>query len=49
VATVSAAIEALRDHWVAEADLQSVLTGRSPGGAPALVPARAAAVEPGAH
>jgi len=30
VGSVTAAIEALRDHWVAETNLRSVLTGRSP-------------------
>ena len=36
VVTVTAAIEALRDHWVAEAQLQGALAGRSPGNAPAM-------------
>lgn len=31
VGSVTAAIEALRDHWVAETNLRSALTGRSPG------------------
>ena len=49
VATVTAAIEALRDHWVAETDLQTALTGRSPNAAPAMGPTRAAAVGQGGH
>jgi outer membrane protein TolC len=49
VATVTTAIEALRDHWIAETDLQSALTGRSPGGAPAVAPPRAAAAGPSVH
>jgi outer membrane protein TolC len=32
VAAVNAYIEALREYWVAESDLQMALTGRSPGG-----------------
>ena len=31
VMSVTAYVEALRDHWVAETNLQSALTGRSPG------------------
>jgi len=31
VMSVTAYVEALRDYWVAETDLQSALTGRSPG------------------
>jgi outer membrane protein TolC len=49
VTTVTAAIEAQRDYWVAETNLQTALTGRSPGGSPAMDPARAAAAEPGSH
>lgn len=30
VMSVSASVEALRDHWLAETDLQTALTGRSP-------------------
>jgi outer membrane protein TolC len=33
VASVTAAVEALRDHWLAEARLQTALTARSPGAA----------------
>ena len=49
VTTVTAAIEALRDHWLAETDLRTALTGRSPGASPALAPARAAAAGQGGH
>jgi outer membrane protein TolC len=49
VTSVTAAVETLRDYWVAEANLQSALTGRSPSGAPAMGPAKSAAAEPGAH
>ena len=49
VSSVTAAVEALRDYWVAETNLQSALTGRSPSGMPAGGPAKAAAAEPGAH
>lgn len=49
VTTVTGAIEALRDHWVAETNLRSAMTGRSPGGAPSMGPAKAAAAEQGAH
>ena len=33
VTAVNAAIETLRDFWIAEADMQMALTGRSPGAA----------------
>ena len=33
---VTAYIEALRDFWIAESDLQMALTGRSPGGMQAM-------------
>ena len=33
VAAVNGYIEALRDFWIAESDLQMALTGRSPGAA----------------
>jgi len=49
VSTVTAAIEAQRDFWVAETNLQSALTGRSPSGASAIAPGKAAAADPGAH
>ncbi|MES2990856.1 MAG: TolC family protein [Pseudomonadota bacterium] len=48
IAGVTGAVEALRDYWLAETDLQSALTGRSPGAAmlreasaPAATPQRA--------
>jgi outer membrane protein TolC len=49
VMTVTAAIEAQRDYWMAETDLQTALTGRSPGAGPAMGPAKAAAAEQGGH
>ena len=49
VTSVTAAVEALRDYWVAETNLQSALTGRSPSGALAMSPGKSAAAEPGAH
>lgn len=49
VASVTAAVEALRDFWVAETHLQSALTGRSPGAAPTLGPNAAAAPAQPAH
>ncbi|WP_077036326.1 TolC family protein [Pelomonas sp. KK5] len=49
VSTVTAAIEAQRDFWLAETNLQSALTGRSPGGATAIAPGRASAAEQGGH
>ncbi len=33
IAGVTGAVESLRDYWLAETDLQSALTGRSPGAA----------------
>ena len=42
VTAVNAAIETLRDFWIAEADMQMALTGRSPGAAPLLRAARPA-------
>lgn len=49
VSTVTAAIEAQRDFWMAETDLKTALTGRSPGGSAALAPTRAAAADQGTH
>ena len=43
IASVNAYIEALRDFWMAETDLQLALTGRSPGG---MRPALRAAAAP---
>lgn len=36
VRAVTDYVEALRDHWIAQTNLQTALTGRSPGGATAL-------------
>ncbi|KQY80865.1 TolC family protein [Pelomonas sp. Root1444] len=49
VSTVTAAIEAQRDYWIAETNLQTALTGRSPSGSPAMGPAKAAAAEQAGH
>ncbi len=49
VTTVTAAIEAQRDYWLAETDLQTALTGRSPSASPSMGPAKAAAAEQGDH
>ncbi|MDR7295309.1 outer membrane protein TolC [Pelomonas aquatica] len=49
VASVTAAVEALRDFWVADTHLQTALTARSPGDAPAIVPGKAAAPTPAGH
>ena len=49
VTTVTAAIEAQRDYWIAETNLQTALTGRSPSGSPAIGPAKAAATEQAGH
>lgn len=49
VTTVTAAIEALRDYWVAETNLQSAMTGRSPNGGTAVGSPKAAAAEQGGH
>jgi len=43
VRSVAASIEALRDHWIAQTDLQTALTGRSPGAGVSLRPAATAA------
>jgi outer membrane protein TolC len=49
VTTVTAAIEAQRDYWIAETNLQIALTGRSPSGSPGMGPAKAAAAEQAGH
>jgi hypothetical protein len=36
--SVTAYVEALRDYWVAETNLQTALTGRSPGASSAMSP-----------
>jgi outer membrane protein TolC len=43
VASVNAYVEAQRDFWMAEANLQMTLTTGSPGAGPAAAPAMAAA------
>jgi len=49
IGSVTAAIEALRDYWIAEAQLQSALTGRSPTLAGAGGPAGSGLAEQGDH
>jgi outer membrane protein TolC len=49
IASVTGAVEALRDYWVAETNLQSALTGRSPGSALATRPGSVAASAQPAH
>lgn len=49
IASVTGAVEALRDYWVAQTNLQSALTGRSPGSTPAMGPSNAAASAQSAH
>jgi outer membrane protein TolC len=49
ITSVTTAVESLRDHWVAETNLQAALTGRSPGTAPGVGPAKAAAAAQAAH
>lgn len=48
IAAVVGAVGALRDHWIAEVQLQTALTGRSPGGASAIGAAHAAMSDPAA-
>jgi outer membrane protein TolC len=38
IASVTGAVEALRDYWVAETNLQAALVGRSPDAAPGIDP-----------
>ncbi|HWH84045.1 MAG TPA: TolC family protein, partial [Burkholderiaceae bacterium] len=49
VAGVTAAVQALRDHWIAETQLRSALTGRSPFAAPFAEPAAGAAAPAASH
>jgi outer membrane protein TolC len=49
IASVTGAVEALRDYWVAETTLQTALTGRSPSAAPAMRPGAAAVSAQSAH
>jgi outer membrane protein, multidrug efflux system len=49
ILTVSASIDALRDFWLIETDLQTALTGTSPGGLAGLQPSAAAGGEAKGH
>jgi outer membrane protein TolC len=49
IASVTGAVEALRDYWVAETNLQAALTGPSPGSAPSMGQRTAASVAQPAH
>jgi outer membrane protein TolC len=49
IASVTTAVESLRDYWVAETNLQAALTGRSPGAALGMSPAKSAAAAQAAH
>lgn len=50
VTVVAGAVEALRDHWLAQARLQAALVGRAPGGATASASALAPTASPsGGH
>jgi len=49
ITSVTTAVESLREYWVAETQLQTALTGRSPGASPVMGPARSAATAPAAH
>jgi len=49
VTSVTAAVESLRDYWVAETNLQSAQTSGSPGGVPAMNAGRTAAASTAAH
>jgi outer membrane protein TolC len=49
ISSVTGAVEALRDYWVAETNLQAALTGRSPGSAPAMGTRTATASAQPAH
>ena len=48
VMSVTGYVEALRDFWLAQTNLQTALTGRSPAGLPTR-PRAAAAASPAAH
>jgi outer membrane protein TolC len=49
IASVTGAVEALRDYWIAETNLQSALTGRSRGSSPGRGPSTSAAPAQPAH
>lgn len=48
ISSVTGAVEALRDYWLAETNLQSAMTGRSPSGGDGVGPAVAPAATAGA-
>ena len=49
ISSVTGAVEALRDYWMAETHLQTTLTGRSPGAGPLRGPGAAATAAQPAH
>lgn len=50
VASVAGAVESLRDHWIAQTQLQTAMTASSPGVAPTMAPrAGGASAAPAAH
>jgi outer membrane protein TolC len=49
IASVTTAVESLRDFWVAETNLQAALTARSPGSAPGMGPAKTVGAAPVGH
>ena len=49
IASVTTAVESLRDFWVAETNLQAALMARSPGTAPGMGPAKATGPAPAGH
>lgn len=48
ISSVTGAVEALRDHWLAETDLQTALTGRSPSAGESSRPSPTASAANGA-
>jgi outer membrane protein TolC len=49
IASVTTAVESLRDFWVAETNLQAALIARSPGSTPGVGPAKSAGAAPAGH
>ena len=49
IASITGAVETSRDHWVAETNLQSAITGRSPGLLPDGDQPRTAAAAAASH
>ncbi len=49
IASVTTAVESLRDFWVADTELQAALTARSPGAAPDIGTGKSAAAQPAVH